>query len=82
MELPILGTIKALLGAVTAFLKVWPLLKLAGLEKEYEEITWEIGKLALDATPANQLRINWLKQKRERISEFIRAVRSAIDYPN
>jgi len=77
-----LGQIKALLEATTAYLRIWPILQLAGLYKQLDEIDDEIFALSLSNTNASQLRLELLNKRRKRIDRRIEFIRSSISEAN
>ena len=69
---------KALLMAASAYLRVLPLLHLRRLYNDLDFFDDEIFDLSIDATPANQLRMEVLAKRRRRTAEYISIIRAAI----
>ena len=69
---------KALLLAATAFLKVMPLLQLRSMYKDLEKHEDEIFNLAASGSAADELRMEVLNKRRDRINQHIRTLRSSI----
>ena len=77
-----LAALTALFKAATAYLKVWPLLKIHSIENEIQGIDYEILTLGDTGTPAAKLRIELLAKNRQRKAESIRSLRSTIGDPD
>ncbi len=74
--------ITALFQAATAFLRVWPLWKLHQLQTRYEDLEDEIIRLGDVGDPAGKLRIELLHQRKQRLAQSIRTLRSAVSDPD
>lgn len=77
-----MSAIGAFFQAATAFLKVWPLFYLSKLENQIDEIDREIYMLGFVGSTSSGLRIDKLGEKKQRIVESVRAIRSAIRHPD
>lgn len=69
---------KGLLVAASAYLRVLPLLHLRRLYNDLDFFDDEIFDLSIDASPADQLRIEVLSKRRRRTHQYISSIRAAI----
>jgi len=69
---------KALMLAASAYMRVLPLIHLRRLYNDLDFFDDEIFDLSIDATPANQLRMEALAKRRRRTDKHISTILTAI----
>ena len=75
-----MGSVKALLTAATAYLRVLPLIHLRRLYNDLDFYEDEIFELAASGDAADELRMEALAKRRRRCREYIGTLRSACGY--